>query len=208
MILGMMQKYILGGVKVDPMFIFLVGWIYSLGLRLKYGVMSIDGVEPSGPYKVGITENFHTKKGNFCAIFYPIDQDTKGKFSKTMQGYINGKNKQIAATDVIKFWEKRIASPYEVRSHLTVSVPVQVDAEISKDFTADKKLPVVIFSHGLSGCAKNYTVICREIASYGVVVIALDHLDESAGYTKNLEKDKEVPFNSGIEFDDQKRRKE
>jgi hypothetical protein len=46
-------------------------------------------------------------------------------------------------------------------------------------------------------------VICKEIASYGVVVIAPDHLDESCGYTKNFAKDKEVVYNSTIAFDDQ-----
>ena len=39
--------------------------------------------------------------------------------------------------------------------------------------------PVVIFSHGLAGCADMYTELCREIASFGYVVVALEHEDGS-----------------------------
>jgi hypothetical protein len=144
---------VLGGVKLDMMFLFLGGWLYSLVLYFKYGPMTLDKVEPSGPYKVGYTDKFQTKKGNFCATFYPIDAETKGKFSMTKHGYINGEGRVKAQSEVINYWEKRLPSPYEVRAHLSISVKAEVDAEISKDFE-DKKLPVVIFSHGLSGSAK------------------------------------------------------
>eukprot|EP01063_Lacrimia_lanifica_P023304 TRINITY_DN30805_c0_g1_i1.p1 TRINITY_DN30805_c0_g1~~TRINITY_DN30805_c0_g1_i1.p1 ORF type:complete len:314 (+),score=77.49 TRINITY_DN30805_c0_g1_i1:62-943(+) len=38
-------------------------------------------------------------------------------------------------------------------------------------------LPVVVFSHGLLGSAWYYTQLCREIASWGAVVVAVNHED-------------------------------
>ena len=39
--------------------------------------------------------------------------------------------------------------------------------------------PVIVFSHGLAGCADMYTDLCRCLASYGYIVIALEHEDGS-----------------------------
>jgi platelet-activating factor acetylhydrolase len=44
--------------------------------------------------------------------------------------------------------------------------------------------PLVVFSHGLYGCAASYSGLCAEMASHGSVVIALEHKDGSAVYTE------------------------
>ena len=64
---------------------------------------------------------------------------------------------------------------------------VAIEAIPHKDFCGSDgaKLPVMVFSHGLASQAKGYTVFCKEMASYGMVVIALDFTDGSCGYTVN-----------------------
>ncbi|CAB53727.1 putative phospholipase A2 [Schizosaccharomyces pombe] len=42
------------------------------------------------------------------------------------------------------------------------------------------KLPVFIFSHGLVGSRNVYSSLCGTIASYGIVVLAMEHRDNSA----------------------------
>ncbi len=42
-----------------------------------------------------------------------------------------------------------------------------------------QKWPVIIFSHGLGGCADTYTELCRSLASFGYIVIAMEHEDGS-----------------------------
>merc|ERR1719395_170913 len=41
------------------------------------------------------------------------------------------------------------------------------------------KWPVVIFSHGLKGSLDMYSHLCAEMASFGAVVLALEHEDAS-----------------------------
>ena len=39
----------------------------------------------------------------------------------------------------------------------------------------DGKWPLVLFSHGLGGCEEMYSQLCSFIASYGYIVVAVEH---------------------------------
>jgi platelet-activating factor acetylhydrolase len=53
-----------------------------------------------------------------------------------------------------------------------IHIPVVWNAEVRQE---GRKLPVVVFSHGLGASHFFYSTICMELASYGFVVAAVEH---------------------------------
>lgn len=48
--------------------------------------------------------------------------------------------------------------------------------------TASDDTPVLVFSHGLGGSYEQYSALCSAIASFGVIVVALEHDDGSGSF--------------------------
>ena len=55
--------------------------------------------------------------------------------------------------------------------------------EVEEDPLKQPKFPVVMFCHGLGGSRLCYSTICGELASFGFIVVALEHRDGSAART-------------------------
>lgn len=56
------------------------------------------------------------------------------------------------------------------------------------------KFPVVVFSHGLGGSRTMYSTVCGDLASYGFVVVAMEHRDGSGARSYvNVPPDRESP---------------
>ncbi|PIO70834.1 Platelet-activating factor acetylhydrolase, plasma/intracellular isoform II [Teladorsagia circumcincta] len=79
----------------------------------------------------------------------------------------------IGETRIAPLWQRKLA--------VTSSSPVSNSSQSQKG-----SFPVVIFSHGLSGCRHFYSTYCASLASNGFVVAAIEHSDYSACWTYKL----------------------
>ncbi|RYF50570.1 MAG: SDR family NAD(P)-dependent oxidoreductase [Cytophagaceae bacterium] len=57
---------------------------------------------------------------------------------------------------------------------------LKLNAEMLDPPTKSNRWPVMMFSHGLAGNRNLYSHVCGSMASYGLVVIAMDHRDGSS----------------------------
>lgn len=81
----------------------------------------------------------------------------------------------------------RFIRPF-LQPFVQTSVPVVRDGPLAEEFKNGKKwLQPLLFSHGLTSHKMNYSGLCREYASYGFLVIALNHNDRSCEFTTGKE---------------------
>lgn len=61
-----------------------------------------------------------------------------------------------------------------------IKLPAHRNAKLLDAPTSNGRWPVCVFSHGLAGSRNAYSQICGDLASNGIIVIALDHRDGSS----------------------------
>jgi hypothetical protein len=149
--------------------------------------MDFKEVAPVGPYKVGFT-NIKTKKGNFIAVYYPVDFDEKLIDDDKCEVYHKQPEHKDRLRDFVKnlYWRKPGESAWFdmfLSSEIKIKMPIFDDALVAKIFRSNslentqKKLTPVIFSHDSRASACDYSIFCKEMASFGMIVFAIDHLD-------------------------------
>ncbi|RWS28482.1 platelet-activating factor acetylhydrolase 2: cytoplasmic-like protein [Leptotrombidium deliense] len=133
---------------------------------------------PTGPLQtVGCKDVLTTSL--LLRLYYPTSNNRQQLISNQQlwpkmiphEEYAFGYSKVIGFNN--KFMQKM--SSWQLANHLMPclwhSKPTKVN---------DKKLPVIVFSHGWGSCRTGYSAICIELASYGFIVAAIEHRDCSA----------------------------
>ncbi|KAM5262902.1 platelet-activating factor acetylhydrolase [Ctenodactylus gundi] len=128
----------------------------------------------SGPYSVGCTDIMvdHTEQGTFLRLYYP-SQD---------EGHLD----TVWIPNQEYFWglSKALERPSVLGKLLNLLFgSVTVPAGWTSPLRSGEKYPLIIFSHGLGGFRTVYSAIGVELASYGFIVAAVEHRDESASAT-------------------------
>jgi len=121
------------------MYIHLAGFLFYYYLRMKYGACDFSKTRTTGIYNVGFSR-FAAEKGNFCAVYYPVDKFIGHKSQKKEDLY---NNEPVIATRLADFaknieWATggKKKTPFQtfLLPALSVSVPVFIDANLAPEF--------------------------------------------------------------------------
>ena len=145
-------------------------------------------VKLAGPYKyVGVS--YHRVPNNVrFKLYYP-----SSKFlieSNRSQSPRYFKDGDEAAKGVHHFISQKLKVPLSLFKSLSVTpdlnykkhaVPCYEDAPINTEIG---KLPLILMSHGMGGSWDFYAQICCNLASFGLIVVMVEHNDGSASHCK------------------------
>lgn len=144
--------------------------VVSTGILAGYLLPVVQMPEPTGPYAVGIVDRelVDGDRGRrlMASIWYPADRTgPRAPLLHAPDTMINGLAESFGLP----------ALALQHLRYFTVSaseaVPLAADGPL---------LPVLVFSHGLVGLRIQNSSALQELASWGYVVVALDHTDASA----------------------------
>ena len=155
--------------------VFYLGTLISISGRANYGTNSFQKFgEPTGPFEVGYRKTFLLENGsNACSIYYPVVKGTPAGSSKPVMIVEQGEDQIASIKKVVKFVTKdhRDLPDVFVVPSLATTVPVLSEAEV----VGEVVMTPLVFSHGMGVNRMMYSGLFREFASYGLLVVVIDH---------------------------------
>jgi dienelactone hydrolase len=157
--------------------VYLAGSLFFMQALLSQGTLP----HPSGPLATG-TRIFNLVDGSrydsllqsgrnvIVQVWYPCEKAPASRLAD----YIEDK-RLVDSMIKQRYYDQDslpLANFYRLRSNSYHNAPIE---------KSKKQLPLLFFSEGLGVARANYTSICEELASHGIVVVLIDHL--YAGYT-------------------------
>jgi platelet-activating factor acetylhydrolase len=115
-------------------------------------------------------------------IFYPCQKPGKSDTHRPVRWIPQPQRQTINAFATFLGAGSKLASFISLlpQQLFWIKLPAHRNAKILDPPTDSKRWPVTMFSHGLAGSRNTYSYICGDMASNGMVVIAMDHRDGSS----------------------------
>lgn len=115
-------------------------------------------------------------------MFYPCEKPASNEVDRPVRWISQPQKPTMAA--LMKFLgmrERTAGLASYIPQHLYwITLHAHRNAKLLEAPTSNSRWPVAFFSHGLAGSRNAYSYICGNLASNGMVVIALDHRDGSS----------------------------
>jgi hypothetical protein len=161
--------------------------------------ISTDNIDANNPssfpklYNVGAAKLHMSIDIPACQFFYPAAATADDNENEKKKKNENEKNANfrpyfrkkavIGMIEYLNGYGDGLLQMLEEKSHPCQKYygcnPIELNNE-NKD--SSNKFPLILFSHGLGGNMELYTELCAMIASYGYIVVAIEHEDGSASY--------------------------
>lgn len=160
---------------------------------------------PTGPFKVIAFRDIMTgtkgiESGVLARFYYPsIDQNIEITDQYTLwPNWFPHQMYRYGYADVASLKREsgfRLVNWIEGSTFIPAIINAKPYKEIdtNNEVESIKKMPVIIFSHGIGGCRTVNSSLCLELASHGFFVAAIEHRDESACATF-YPNEIEIPF--------------
>jgi len=115
-------------------------------------------------------------------IFYPCIKPTSDEIDRPVRWIPQPQKATIASFAKFLGVREAVAKgiSYIPQQLYWIKLPAHRNAKLLEPPTSSGRWPVTVFSHGLAGSRNAYSQICGDMASHGMVVIALDHRDGSS----------------------------
>lgn len=115
-------------------------------------------------------------------IFYPCKSPGKGEHGRPVRWIPQPQRETINSFAKFLGAGNKLASliSWMPQQLFWIRLPAHRNAAILEPPTESGRWPVTMFSHGLAGSRNTYSYICGDMASHGMVVIAMDHRDGSS----------------------------
>ena len=114
-------------------------------------------------------------------IFYPCVKPSKDN-SRAVRWIAQPQRENVAALMRFLGMKEKSANylSYLTQQFYWIRLRAYRNARIFDPPTSNGRWPVTVFSHGLAGSRNAYSYVCGDLASNGMIVIALDHRDGSS----------------------------
>lgn len=116
-------------------------------------------------------------------VFYPCVKPSSSASSRPVRWIPQPQRQTVSAfAKFIGVKNPRVANliSYMPQQLYWIDLPASRNAKLLDSPTSNKRWPVTFFSHGLAGSRNAYSYVCGDMASNGMIVIALDHRDGSS----------------------------
>ncbi|KAM0719812.1 hypothetical protein Q7P37_003947 [Cladosporium fusiforme] len=115
-------------------------------------------------------------------IFYPCEKPSKSEAHRPVHWIPQPQRETVNAFAKFLGAGNKLASliSFMPQQLFWIKIPAHRNGKMLDPPTSNGKWPVTMFSHGLAGSRNMYSYICGDMASKGMIVIALDHRDGSS----------------------------
>lgn len=115
-------------------------------------------------------------------MFYPCVKPSSKELDRPVRWIPSPQRETMASFAKFLGLRDKMASAisYLPQQLYWIKLPAHRNAKLLDPPTSTGRWPVTVFSHGLAGSRNAYSQICGELASNGIIVIALDHRDGSS----------------------------
>lgn len=116
-------------------------------------------------------------------IFYPCHKPSSSEATRPVRWIPNPQRPTMRAfANFLGVKNPKVASliSWVPQQLYWINLPAHRNAKLLDPPTSSARWPVAIFSHGLAGSRNAYSYVCGDMASNGMIVIALDHRDGSS----------------------------